>query len=184
MLRITILLAVSVAIVVLSWRSLADFRSHGFYRFFGFELLAALILLNAPVWFTDPLALRQIVSWILGSGSVALAIEGFRLLNAMGRPSATAGLSTDLRGFDRTTTLVAAGAYWFIRHPLYGPLLALVWCAYLKNPSALPSVALALGATGFLIATSMRAERENLNRFGASYAAYMKRTWRFLPFIF
>jgi protein-S-isoprenylcysteine O-methyltransferase Ste14 len=43
---------------------------------------------------------------------------------------------------------------------------------------------LALGASGFLIATSIAEERENLMRFGAAYASYLKRTRRFVPFLF
>ena len=80
--------------------------------------------------------------------------------------------------------LTAQGPYRFIRHPLYSSLLALVWCAYLKEPTKIGSILLAVSATGFLIATSMAEERENLVRFGAAYAAYMKRTRRFMPFVF
>jgi len=81
--RIAIFLAVSAAIVLLSRRSLAHPRSHGFYRFFAFELLAALVLTNAPVWFSKPLSLRQLVSWSFGTASIVLAMEGFRLLRAI-----------------------------------------------------------------------------------------------------
>ena len=167
----------------MSWRSLRDLRAHGFYRFFAFELLWALILLNVPVWFRDPLSARQLVSWFLGAASIGLAIEGFRLLRMIGRPAPTAALSTNLP-FENTTTLVTVGAYRFIRHPLYASLLALVWCAYLKNPFAIVGIVLALSASGFLIATSVAEERENLASFGAAYAAYMKRTRRFVPFLF
>jgi len=38
-------------------------------------------------------------------------------------------------------------------------------------------------AEGFLVATSTAEERENLARFGAAYAAYMKATRRFVPFL-
>jgi hypothetical protein len=96
MIRIVIFLTASVAIVQLSRRSLTDLRSHGFYRFFAFELLAALILLNVPMWFRDPLSARQLVSWVLGAASIGLAIEGFRLLRLMGRPARTAARSTGL----------------------------------------------------------------------------------------
>ena len=41
MVRTAIFLIASVAIVRLSWRSLKDWRAHGFYRFFAFELLTA-----------------------------------------------------------------------------------------------------------------------------------------------
>jgi protein-S-isoprenylcysteine O-methyltransferase Ste14 len=181
--RVAIFLAASAAVAQLSWRSLRDLRSHGFYRFFAFELLSALILLNAPMWFRDPLSARQLVSWFLGAASIGLAIDGFRPLRLIGRPMPTAARSTDLP-FENTTTLVTVGAYRFIRHPLYASLLALVWCACLKNPFAVDSIVLALGASGFLIATAIAEERENLVRFGAAYADYMKRTRRFVPFLF
>ena len=183
MLRMGAFLTVSAVITWLSWRSLRDFRAHGFYRFFAFELLSALILLNAPEWFPDPLAARQLVSWSLGAASIGLAIEGFRLLRIIGRPTPTPARSTNLP-FENTTTLVTVGAYRLIRHPLYASLLALVWCAYLKDPLSVGGIALALGASGFLVATAMAEERENLMAFGAAYAAYMKRTRRFVPFLF
>ena len=80
MLRFALFLVASAAILPLSWRSLRDLRTHGFYRFFAFELLLALILLNAPVWFLDPFSARQLAAWSLGAISIGLAIEGFRLL--------------------------------------------------------------------------------------------------------
>jgi protein-S-isoprenylcysteine O-methyltransferase Ste14 len=55
-------------------------------------------------------------------------------------------------------------------------LLALVWCPYLKNPLPIAGIVLALAARGFLIATSIAEEQENLMSFGAAYAVYMKRT--------
>jgi Putative protein-S-isoprenylcysteine methyltransferase len=181
--RVAIFFAASGAFILLSWRPLRDLRSHGFYRFFAFEFLSALILLNAPVWFRDPLSARQLVSWFLGAVSIGLAIEGFRLLRVIGRPALTAARSANLP-FENTTTLVTVGAYRFIRHPLYASLLALVWCAYLKNPFAVGGIVLAPITSGFLIATAVAEERENLASFGAPYAAYMKRTRRFVPFLF
>ena len=182
MARIAIFLSISAAIAAFSRRSLAHPRSHGFYRFFAFELLTGLVVLNAPVWFTNPLSAAQVVSWSLGAASIALAVEGFRLLRIVGRPSSKAGSATDL-GFERTTRLVTVGAYRFIRHPLYSSLLALIWCAFLKRPSAAASIVLALGGTGFLVATSVCEERENIVHFGPSYSAYMKQTRRFIPFL-
>jgi protein-S-isoprenylcysteine O-methyltransferase Ste14 len=176
-------MAASAAIILLSWRPLWNFRSHGFYRWFAFELQAALILLNVPMWFRDPLSARQLVSWLLGAVSIGLAIEGFRLLRAIGKPAPTAARSANL-SFENNTTLVTVGAYRWIRHPLYASLMALVWCAYLKDPFAIGGVVLALGASGFLVATSVAEERENLASFGTAYADYMKRTRRFVPLLF
>jgi len=183
MVRVGIFLVASAAITRLSWRSLRDWRCHGFYRFFAFELLAALILVNLPMWFRVPFCARQIASWTLGAVSIGLAIEGFRLLRLVAGAAPTASPSTNLP-FENTRVLVTVGAYRFIRHPLYASLLALVCCAYLKNPLAISAIVLALGASGFLIATSVVEEKENLVRFGTPYADYMKRTRRFLPFLF
>ncbi len=183
MVRFAIFFAASAAIIRLSWRSVRDRRSHGFYRFFAFELLTALVLLNVPAWFQQPFSARQLVSWTLGAASILLAIEGFRLLRAVGRPSPALPQGANL-AFENTTALVTVGVYGFIRHPMYASLLALVWCAELKNPFTISSIALAASASGFLIAASVVEERENLARFGAAYAAYMERTRRFVPFVF
>jgi len=184
MLQLALFLAGSAAIVWLSWRSLRSLRSHGFYRFFAFELLWGLILVNVPVWFHDPWSPRQFVSYFLGIVSIALAIEGFRLLAMIGKPSAAApALDTNL-AFENTTKLVTVGAYRLIRHPLYASLLALGWTAWLKSPLKWSSIVLTVGVTAFLSATAIAEEKENLARFGESYAAYMSHTRRFVPFLF
>jgi len=182
MLRAGIFVAVSAAITLLSWRSLRAPRSHGFYRFFAFEFLLALILRNVPYWFREPLAARQVVSWFLLVASLGLAFEGFRLLRRIGAPAREAARDANL-AFENTTTLVTVGAYRFIRHPLYASLLGLGWGVCLKHPSAI-AVALVLAVSGFLLATAVADERENLAHFGAAYAAYMKTTRRFIPFVF
>ncbi len=87
MLRAALFFAASAAILPLSWRSLKDVRTHGFYRFFAFELLLGLILWNAPLWWRDPFSWRQLASYLLGAVSIGLAIEGFRLLRVIGRPA-------------------------------------------------------------------------------------------------
>lgn len=192
MVRVGIFAAASAAITLLSWRSLRAPRSHGFYRFFALELLLTLVLLNVPHWFGEPLTVRQIVSWSLLATSLGLAIEGFRLLRRIGKLAREATAATNLAdrlglaallASENTTALVTVGAYKFIRHPLYASLLAGAWGACLKHPSGI-SVGLALGASGFLVATAVAEERENLARFGAAYAAYMRSTRRFVPFVF
>lgn len=130
-----IFLCISASITALSWRSLARPRSHGFWRFFAFELLGGLILLNAPVWFVRPLSPVQLASWSFGAVSIALAIEGSRLLRVVGRSSPAAGSATDI-GVERTTRMVTVGTYRYMRHPLYSSLIALTLCALLKRPSA------------------------------------------------
>ena len=183
MTQIVLFVVASAGIVWLSWRSLRDLSAHGFYRFFGFELLWALAVLNAPLCFSDLFSLRQVVSFFLGAISIGLAIEGFRLLRLVGQPGARPQAPGTNLPFENTTALVTVGAYQYIRHPLYASLLAATWCAWLKDPLGAGRIFLALGASGFFVATAIAEERENLAHFGAPYGAYMKTTSRFIPFL-
>ncbi|MGA3084269.1 MAG: hypothetical protein ABSE95_05690 [Thermodesulfobacteriota bacterium] len=54
---------VSLGIIFISWKSLARPRSHGFYRFFAFELLLILFLINVNYWFENRFSLLQLISW-------------------------------------------------------------------------------------------------------------------------
>jgi protein-S-isoprenylcysteine O-methyltransferase Ste14 len=164
----------SAGILSFSCRFLRDPRSHGFFRFFAFEFLLLLILLNVDHWFADPFSLRQILSWLLLFSSLVLAIHGWHLLIAMGRPKG---------GFENTTTLVLRGAYKYVRHPLYASLLLLGWGTFFKDPSLLGG-SLALVISAFLIAMARVEEAENLEKFGSEYARYMKSTRMFIPFLF
>ena len=172
--KTVVFVVVSAGIAFLSGRSLRDPRAHGFHRFFAFEAMLGLILVNADRWFEDPFSARQGVSWALLLASLMLAGHGFHLLRVAGRPRGS---------IEDTTELVSRGAYRWIRHPLYGSLLLLAWGAFLKDVSVV-SWGLALAASGFLVATARVEEAENLKKFGEPYAAYMRRTKMFLPRLF
>lgn len=165
---------VSAGIGLLSWAPLHDRRSHGFYRFFAFEAILALILLNLDRWFKDALSAVQLISWLLLLASILLAVHGFHLLRVIGQPAGS---------FENTSTLVRVGAYRYIRHPLYSSLLCLAWGAFLKAPS-LPGGIFALTASGALIATARVEEAECVRKFGADYTEYMSATRMFIPFLF
>jgi protein-S-isoprenylcysteine O-methyltransferase Ste14 len=182
MLQAAIFVLASACILRLSWGSLRFPRSHGFSRFFAFEFIAALVVLNAPHWFRDPFAPRQLVSWVLLFGSIWPAVVGLSLLRTYGRPSREASDPTKL-AFERTTALVTTGMYRYIRHPMYASLLGLAWGTALKDLSA-ASVALVLAASVSLLATALAEERESIAQFGPSYVEYMKTTRRFIPFLF
>jgi protein-S-isoprenylcysteine O-methyltransferase Ste14 len=164
----------SIPMLILSRRDLVTPRRHGFYRFFGYEAIIGLLLLNLSGWFDDPLSARQIVSWALLAGSFGLAAHGFYLLKVVGRPNGS---------IENTTRLVRVGAYRFIRHPLYGSLILFAWGAMLKHTTPV-NILLALAATGLLTATARTEERENLARFGEEYTAYLARTKMFIPHVF
>lgn len=181
-LKIAIFILVSTGLAWVSWPSLRDIRSHGFYRFFVWESSIVLVLLNFNYWFYKPFSLHQIVSWILLTLSTILVIHGAVLLYKTGRPSSTRQDPT-LKGIEKTTVLVTTGIYRYIRHPLYSSLLFGVWGVFFKRPS-LEGVCLAVIATIFLIMTAKREETENLRFFGMAYHDYMQRTKMFIPLLF
>ena len=175
-----------VATGVLAWISRASLRaprSHGFCRFFAWEAILALFLLNMDHWFRDPLAWHQIIAWTLLCASLAPLVSGIHALRTRGRPTARRADDSSLLAFERTTTLVTSGIYRYIRHPLYSALLLLAWGIFFKLPS-LPGLALAVIATVFLRLTAKADEDECVRYFGAPYQAYMKKTKRFIPFVY
>jgi protein-S-isoprenylcysteine O-methyltransferase Ste14 len=161
----------SLLIVAISWTSIWNPTSHGFYRFFAFEAILGLLVTNAEAWFREPLSPLHLLSWLSLVGSIVLAVQGFWFLVRAGKPSGY---------FENTTELVTSGPYRAIRHPLYGSLLLLAWGAFLKDISPL-SIVLAIIATGMLIATAKVEEKANLRKFGEAYARYTHETKMFLP---
>jgi len=182
MLKLSIFAIVSAGLIYVSRASLAVPRSHGFYRFFAWESLLVLILLNIGYWFHDPFSIHQIVSWVLLIASIFPALCGFYLLRTIGKPDDRRE-DAPMIEFEKTTTLVTVGIYKYIRHPLYASLLGLTWGVFFKDPSWLSGI-LALAATTFLVATAKMEEAENIRFFGPPYQAYMKQSKMFIPFLF
>src|SRR4030042_798096 len=174
MIRLIIFAVISAGLVSWSWPFLRDPRSHGFFRFFAFESMVALILFNIGQWFRDPFSAHQIVSWVLLGVSLFLAVHGFYLLSKIGKPK-------DDYNIEKTTALVTVGAYKYIRHPLYSSILFMGWGGFFKAPSVL-GIILVSAVSVFGIAIAKVEEKENLRKFGAGYAAYMKKTKMFIPF--
>jgi protein-S-isoprenylcysteine O-methyltransferase Ste14 len=181
-LKLIIFVAASAVVVYISRFSLRGLRTHGFYRFFAWEAILILALLNVDYWFYKPLTLPQVISWPLLFISLYLVIHGFRLLRKIGKPDDRRD-GVSLIGVEKTTVLVTGGAYNYIRHPLYSSLLFLAWGVFFKSPTWTGAV-LAVAATAFLAATARIEESENLKYFGGAYGDYMKRTKMFLPFVF
>jgi protein-S-isoprenylcysteine O-methyltransferase Ste14 len=157
-------------------------RSHGFYRFFAWEAILALILLNLEDWFFTPLASHQIISWLMLTVSAYFVIVGVRLLRLVGQPD-KGRQDEDLIGIEKTTQLVNVGLYKYIRHPLYSSLLFLGWGVFFKSPSW-SELGLVLGASAFLYITAKIEEGENLAYFGPAYREYIAQTRMFIPFIY
>jgi protein-S-isoprenylcysteine O-methyltransferase Ste14 len=180
-LKIILFVIASAGLVWLSWSSLRDFRSHGFYRFFVFEMIVILILLNIDYWFYEPFSIHQIVSWTLLIISLFLVIHGFQLLHKDGKPDSKRKDSS-LFGIEKTTELVTVGAYRYIRHPTYSSLLFLGWGVFFKQPSWL-GFSLVVITTFFLTMTAKMEEQENIRFFGDDYKRYLKKTKMFIPFV-
>lgn len=164
----------SMIIIRVSLPFLRHPATYGFYRFFAWEIILGLLLLNVRGWFTDPFVWHQILSWLLLTISIAPFVLGVYQLRHSGKPDGS---------FEATTHLVSSGIYRYIRHPLYASLLYLAWGIFFKSPSLLDGC-LVVTASAFLFATARADETGCLLKFGQDYAAYMKTSKRFIPFIF
>lgn len=182
LLKLIIFIGATVGIVSVSLKSLRNRRSHGFYRFFAWEAIALLIILNLEYWVHEPFSPHQIVSWLLLIISLFLVVHGVKLLGVVGRPDNNREDET-LIGLEKTTQLVTVGAFNYIRHPMYSSLLFLTWGVFFKFPSWSGGV-LAIIATVFLVKTAKVEETENARFFGATYEDYMEKTKMFIPFVF
>jgi len=173
----------SLLLVAISWKSLREPRSHGFYRFFAWEAILALFVINMNFWFYRPFAWNQIIAWLLLLLCLIPLAFGVHSLRTRGKPAKQREGDPSLLAFEKTTTLVTSGIYQYIRHPLYSSLFLLAWGIFFKSPSLLGTV-LATTATFFLIATAKADETECTHFFGLQYQEYMKKTKRFVPYLF
>ncbi len=172
----------SLLIIIISWRTVFNVKTHGFYRFFAWECMAWLFAVNYHFWFVNPFSINQIISWILLLYSAYLAIAGILLIKRIGQPSHERD-EKNLFGFEKTTELIDSGVFKHTRHPLYASLIFLTWAIFLKNPTLVLSV-ISLISTILLYYTSRYDEKECINYFGDKYSDYMKHTKMFIPFIF
>lgn len=180
--KIGIFVIATIGPLWLSWSSLRDLRSHGFYRFFIWEIPLILVLLNLEPWFDDPFCLRQIISWVLFIISISVLISGITTLRKAGKAD-PARNDPHLIGIEKTTALVTTGPYRFIRHPIYSSVLFAIWGIFLKKPSII-GFCLAVLTCIFMTLTAKTEEVENIGYFGEAYRDYMKRTKMFVPYTF
>jgi len=169
-----VIIAGTILIILFSWfLSIKYKRYHGIVRFFAFESVFILVLLNLKVWFANPFSFLQLASWILLIMSVYVVITGFLLLKRKGKPDSN---------FENTSLLVKSGIYGYIRHPLYLSIFLLGTGVMLKNP-ALPQLILAVINLVAVYFTARIEEHEMNVKFGEEYKMYMKETKMFIPFI-
>jgi len=172
--NITALITGTVVIVVFSWFfSIKEKRYHGIPRFFSFESIFILVLLNYKVWFHEPLSWHQILAWIFLFACIYPGIAGYILLKRKGRSE---------NSFENTTSLVKTGVYRYIRHPLYCSLLLLGTGVMFKDPGTVQVVLGIVNAVAIYF-TARIEEKEMMARFGSEYVEYMRDTKMFIPFI-
>jgi protein-S-isoprenylcysteine O-methyltransferase Ste14 len=169
------LLSGTILIVVFSWFfSIKEKRYHGIARFFAFESIFILFLLNYRSWFHDPLSWHQVISWILLTGSIYPGIAGFILLKRRGKPE---------KSFENTTLLVKTGIFKYIRHPLYCSLLLLGTGIMFKEVAIFQLIAGVVNVLAIYL-TARIEEKEMIVRFGEQYSQYMSESKMFLPYFF
>ncbi|UCE05095.1 MAG: isoprenylcysteine carboxylmethyltransferase family protein, partial [bacterium] len=161
--------------------SLRAVQSHGFYRFFAWEIILIMFAVNIRYWIKDPFSIRQIIAWTLLIISLILIFQGVQLFRQKG------GIDQDrndpsLVGIEKTTELVKTGVYGYIRHPFYSSLLFLAWGIFFKQITWI-TLLLGITATMFLIITAKKEETENIEYFGEAYREYMQNTKMFIPFV-
>ena len=179
--RIILFAAGSLGLGYVSRSVLLNTNAHGFYRFFAWEFILAVVVINLDQWFVDPFSWRQLSSWACLIICIFMVIQGLLGLRQLGKPSQHREDDT-LLSLEKTTQLVTSGIYHWIRHPMYSSLLFLAWGACLKQLTW-QSLALTAAATVFLTATACVEERENAAFFGSAYAVYQQQTRMFIPFI-
>jgi len=179
--KLIILIIGTIGIVWVSRSSIRDVQHHGFYRFFAWETILIMFVLNLNYWIIDPFSLLHILSWSLLIISLVLIILGVQSFRKKGKIDHERD-DPGLVGIEKTTELVTTGLYHFIRHPFYSSLLFLAWGIVLKRVTLI-ELALALVATLLLSMTAIKEEKENIAYFGESYKYYMEQTKRFIPYI-
>ncbi|MEA1922642.1 MAG: isoprenylcysteine carboxylmethyltransferase family protein [Pseudomonadota bacterium] len=181
MIRIGLFIICTIFFVRFSRRALGNPGSHGFYRFFVFEGLLLLVLLNHPYWFRDPFSPLHLVSWFFLGVSIYFVIRSFMLFKAHGGHAEREAMPEN-HSFENTVRVVEDGLYRYVRHPMYASLLFLGWGAFFKHIT-LVNIALVFSLSALLIVLAKVEERENVQFFGSEYADYMQRTKMFIPWL-
>ncbi len=172
--NILTLLAGTIVIITFSWFfSIKYKRYHGIARFFSFESIFILLLMNYKVWFLKAFSFHQIVSWLFLVSSIYPGIAGYLLLKMKG---------SSQKSFENTTRLVKTGLYKYIRHPLYCSLFLFGTGVMFKNPGTWQVVLGVINLAAILF-TALTEEKEMISRFGDDYLSYMRETKMFIPFI-
>lgn len=171
--KLIVFLIIAILVFIKFRPALRSVTTHGFYVFFAFESLLALLFVNMGFWTVRVTSLYQIMSWIFLVASAFIAINGFYGLKKYGKP---------IDEWENTTVLIDRGIFRYMRHPLYSSLILLVIGIVLKHVTVVPLV-IGCICIIFLVTASLVEERESLKKFGDAYTTYKRTTTRYVPFI-
>ncbi len=174
MIETILFIAGSIFIVWISVPSLRQPGSHGFYRFFAWEAILGMFLIE-PARLVCPSVCLVSDRFVDSS----LRIARSHHLRSLSSPPC--------REANRCTRSdYAIGSEWHL--PLHPPpairFAALPGLGHLLQVPSLLDGCCAVVATAFLYATARADEAECLVKFGEEYTGYMKKTKMFIPFIF
>ncbi len=179
--RFALFVTATVLNTMYSWRSLHNSRVHGFYRFFVFEGIIFLLVINGLMGATlSPRWLKNF-SQFLNALAVLSVVAGYYQLRRSGSHAERIGFSEN-RHFENTARLIASGIYRYVRHPMYGSLLLYAWGIYLGYPTVAGTPVVILATLAVYVAAKVE-EQENIAYFGNEYQEYMKTTKMFIPYI-
>jgi hypothetical protein len=113
-----LMLACSMALVLIAGRNLRHPGQHSTHRFFAFETALMLVLLNLTSQCGQPFAPLPLIAWLLLISSLSLESLGFRRLWHSGKPS---------KGIEATAFLDVNRVCRWIRYSLYASWLYFGW---------------------------------------------------------
>ena len=132
-----------------------------------------LLLINAGFLLNSPFSIAGLASLGLLSIAAIFTASAFYLIRVKGNAKVLA---------EDTDTLVEAGIYRYIKHPLYGSLMFMSWAFFLKHVTIITAT-LILAITLLLVITAKLEENENIKKFGNDYEDYCRKTKMFVPFL-
>ncbi len=180
--RVILFAILLVFLTCFSRRSLTNTRCHGFYRYFSFVGIAALLVISLPVQHYWPQSVGEVVSIVLLFLSLLSVMSSYLLLLRLGGHRVAEAAPENFH-FENTANLVQSGIYRYIRHPMYTSLLLLAFALFIRDVSLQSTFMVAFSSTFIVLAANME-ERENLKYFKERYRRYINSTKRFIPFVF
>ncbi|MBU2887522.1 hypothetical protein KO507_17285 [Gilvimarinus agarilyticus] len=172
-----IFVVTSLALTWLCRRQLRNPKCHGFYRFFAFELLLVLAVVNihpTEMDFFSPLGT------IAGGFTLASLMVAFLGYKALQKAGVTDRHQPENFPFENTQQVVTWGIYAYIRHPMYASLILLGIGLLLHGITPLTG-GLLTGVCVFVWLAAKTEEQESLAFFGQPYAEYQRQSKMLVP---